>query len=329
MFKKYTSIENSYRTKFIDRFKSYIDNDTLFIVSEKLDGANIQILFQPNADMLVGKRSGFLNHEDSFFDIWNVLKKYETELDKLQTTSNLTGATIRIFGELYGPGINKRIDYGDDKKIAFFDAYVSNSLFQLSERLGSFYWTDSDDKETLLTQKTFHAFMLHMGLKHVLPPNLGLFHSLEEALNFDIETLQRAGKNGSEGIVIQPYNKIIRAPNGTRLILKKKTAKFSDKTPNAKNKKSINTVSNPLNQKFKQYINKNRVLDTFAKHGEILSPDQMGHYIKLVLEDAKADFLKDNDIADLQLDKKEEKAIYNVGGDVANLLKEYLKRNNS
>ena len=68
------------------------------------------------------------------------------------------------------------------------------------------------------------------------------------------------------------------------------------------------------------------MLDTFSKHGEIQTPKDIGKYIKLILEDAKEDFLKDYNINELviDLDKNKEKAIFNVGSRIVNLLKSKL-----
>ena len=40
------------------------------------------------------------------------------------------------------------------------------------------------------------------------------------------------------------------------------------------------------------YINENRLADLFSKYGEIQSNAEIGKYIKLMLEDAKEDFLE-------------------------------------
>ena len=145
----------------------------------------------------------------------------------------------------------------------------------------------------------------------------------------DVETLNMAGSNGSEGVVIQPYSKVLRMYNGERLILKKKSKAFEDKEDKPKEHKAEpkeKDIIYDLNKVFRTYITKNRVLDTFAKHGQIQEPKQIGEYINLVLDDAKADFFKDHDVKSLvpDLDKKREKDLFNVGSMIVNILKEYL-----
>ena len=183
-------------------------------------------------------------------------------------------------------------------------------------------------EERLLSQQEFEALMFGIG-PHLLCPYIGLFGTLEEALAVGVETLQMAGSNGSEGVVIQPYSKVLRMYNGERLILKKKSAKFEDKQDKSEDQKAQpkeKDIIYDLNKVFRGYITKNRVLDTFAKYGQIQEPKQIGEYIGLVLDDAKADFLKDHDLKTLvpDMEKKREKDLFNVGSTIVNILKEYL-----
>jgi Rnl2 family RNA ligase len=335
-FKKYNSIENSYRRKYIDTFEKYLGSDVFhnveFVVKEKLDGANIQLVFIPNQEMKVGKRSCFLSREDNFFDIWNTLERYKTQLDKFQTLVDNVGVTLRVFGELYGPGINGRIDYGPEKKIAIFDIYTKGMEFTYPDYASNTYlWTTSDDPESerLMTQIELEALMFNSGCEELLCPLVGFFPSLHEALSVDVETLQKAGMNGSEGVIIQPYSKVIRMPNGERFILKKKSSKFEDKSEKSDEHKAQpkeKDIIYDLNKLFNQYITKNRVIDVFAKYGEIQDPTQIREYIDYILNDAKEDFKKDHDLNILvpNMDKKQERNLFNVGGRIVSLLKEFL-----
>jgi hypothetical protein len=302
-FKKFTSIENTYRTKFIHKFN--IEPDVMFIASEKLDGANIQLVFTPNEEMKVGKRTAFLNKGEPFFDIWNTLAKYQKELDILQQYANDLDKSVRVYGELYGPGINNRVDYGPEKKIALFDMYI---------------------EDTLLTQNQLGFNFVHLGLSDLRPMVVGI-DSLGTLLNYDVENMEH--RKGAEGIVIQPFGTHIFNHHDERLILKKKSMAFEDTRQDAIDKgagraepKERDIVFD-LNLKFRQYITENRVLDIYAKYGKISEPSQIGQYIGYVLGDAKTDFLKDNTIPE-DLDKNKTKELWNVGGLIVGLLKKEL-----
>ena len=109
MFKKYTSIENSYRQKYI--LKAVGEYPELqkqkYIIQEKIDGSNLQLFFEPCRKMRVGKRSAFLKEDENFYDYQQTLNNYD--FSEIQKFVELTGHTVRLFGELFGPGIQKRV----------------------------------------------------------------------------------------------------------------------------------------------------------------------------------------------------------------------------
>jgi len=310
MFKRYNSIENHYRQKYILNSISQfpeIENEK-FSIREKVDGANVQFYFEKNKEMRVGKRSSYLNKEDSFFDIWNVITKNEKVLSRFQDFVNESDFTLRVYGEIFGPTINGRVDYGPEQNILFFDI----------ERDGQ-----------IVCQQKFEEIMKLLDVEDKMVPLLCYVDGIQEAINvscdFDSQVLCNHN-NPAEGIVIKPYTKEFVLGNGSRFLLKKKSEKFkekesTDKAPKVEADLPGNVVT--LMLEFRSYINKNRVLSVFSKYGEIESPKEIGKYIQLVIDDAKEDFLKDNKLPN-GLDKMIEKKIFNVGGHIVNLLKEHL-----
>lgn len=294
-FRKYSSIENHYQQKFIGSFVNHFGTEALnqqFIVSEKLDGANIQLVFQPNQEMKVGKRTSYLTKEDSFFDIWNTMDKYPVIWQKFQEIANNEQKSLIVYGEIYGIGINGRIDYGNGKFIKIFDIVTNDEYLPQSELIN----------------------FLHQNFMESMLPTYFIKNSLAEALEINIP-------DNCEGWVIQPLNQLIRLGSGARFILKKKAPDFDD-TVSDKVRDKREAASNPLNLKFREYINENRLKDLFSKHGEIEKPQQIPDYIKLMMEDAKTDFLKNNDIS--MFEPKEQKEIFNVGSMIVMMLKKYL-----
>jgi hypothetical protein len=152
--------------------------------------------------------------------------------------------------------------------------------------------------------------------------------SLTEALAIDVETLGDDGRPTTEGIIIKPFYENYFDKTGKRFILKKKAKAFNDieGSPLPKPKKELPPHVEALNALFYGYINENRMLDCFSKHGEITSPKEIGSFLKLILEDAKADFQKDQEDALKLLDKPEdERMVYNVGSKIALMLQDHLK----
>lgn len=307
-FKKYSSIENSYQQKYL--FKILVQHPELqniqYIVREKIDGSNIQLYFTPNQEMQVGKRSQFIGKDENFFDVWTVLERYRTEVQKLQEYADKHDVTIRLYGEIYGDGVQKRVHYGKVKSILFFDIEIAGNL---------------------LAQRSFENQMKLMSLDWLLAPKIGLYENLNDALAVDVNfntKLSSEANNASEGIVIQPYNEVMYLfKSDERFILKKKNEKFLEKeNKDHKAKEPVDGSLLSILTSFRGYINENRVLNVFSKHGEIKDISEMGKYIKLIMEDAKEDFLKENEIP--ILDDKAAKIVFNVGGEIARILRSKL-----
>jgi hypothetical protein len=74
---------------------------------------------------------------------------------------------------------------------------------------------------------------------------------------------------------------------------------------------------------FLPYINENRVLSVFSKEGEIQRPEQIGQYIKLVMEDAKEDFELENDLSNTDIGKMND-VFKTANREVVKILQQYL-----
>ena len=278
-FEKYPSIENSYRAKHVKKMvELYPLQNCSFLLTEKIDGANIQLFFQPQKQMKIGRRNGFLKEEeyDSFFGIQEVLPKYTEAFEIIQNYVDSKGVSIRIYGELFGPGILKRINYGD-KKIRFFDCIKEN---------------------VFLSPHEFLELLEDLKLQHLYVPIVKKVSSLNEALEFDVKDLASAfnSKEMVEGVVIKQYENSFRdwgldAP----FMLKAKTEKFHEKE---KSKNVSLKEKDPVIEKWKgiyaSYYNENRIQNLFSKEGEISSKKEIGKYINLLKQDVNKDFEKEH-----------------------------------
>ena len=132
-FTKYASIENHYQIKFLNKIPQEI-KEQQWSADEKIDGSNLTIMFNPEGERFVGKRSGWLEEGESFFDVWNVLKKYEPQLNAMKMQAQALNQTIKLRGELYGTGVQKRLDYGPEKYIKIFDIEINGELLSPAAR---------------------------------------------------------------------------------------------------------------------------------------------------------------------------------------------------
>jgi hypothetical protein len=312
MFLKYPSIENTYRQKEIQRWLNRFPNleSETFVAQEKIHGSNIQIAIDPNGSWQVFSRKQKINQGDRFqgVDVYGLIEdEYHLVVEAGAKMARSSGEIFRFYGELFGPRIQKGVDYGNTIRILFFDAAI-NDNFMPGIVLGDFFENKGLSPE-----------------KHLVP-TVGVYSSLGEALSADIRKdslVSEKENNIMEGVVIKPYHQVFSSPQGSIFYLKKKNDEFKEKQM-VKKEPQDNSVVSGLNLEFMSYLTDQRLQNIFSKYGEIQEPSQIGDYIKYMLEDAKEDFCKDFEEDLVQLDKKELKKVYNAGSRIANMLKGYL-----
>lgn len=307
MFVKYPSIENSYREKEINTWLGYHPElmNEAYILNEKIHGSNLQLIFKPGLPVYFASRNRLL-HDENFHGLHEVIvkdtiKSFIAEMEKHSTD---TRNTLRFYGELFGANLQKGVDYGKERQIRFFDMSVSGM------------WQ---------TQTRFLDFMENDGFLSLAVPSFAVVTSLREALEFDIKKdslILNKENNIIEGVVIKPYNKVYESPEGSLFYLKKKNEEFKENSRKPKDFTDINPDVVQYGVIFREYITENRLQNVFSKYGEIERPNQIGDYIRYMLEDAKEDFLKDYDLSEFA--DKDKKAIFNVGSLIVTMLKKNL-----
>ena len=116
-FKKFSSIENTYRDKEIQYWIDNINNNIpniQYILTEKIHGTNFSIFISKD-EIRYGSRNDFLENNFSFFDWQNTMKKYESDILKFQQyviENNIN--QLAIYGELYGKGVMKGVYYSNE-----------------------------------------------------------------------------------------------------------------------------------------------------------------------------------------------------------------------
>jgi Rnl2 family RNA ligase len=306
MFKKYSSIENHYNEKFINMFLEMYPElkDETYTITEKIHGANISFLFEPDTETRIASRSGIT--DTGFYGINNVINNYKNVFEILQKYvdgNKETITSLNIFGEFFGANIQKGVDYGKEKRILFFDMAIN---------------------EQYISQYEFLTLMNDLNLTQYLVPIIDIVDGLDNALNiftkFDSK-LSKNENNIAEGIVIKPYNNVYT--NGHDIFyIKKKNDSFLEKQKSSHIKEPMNENISTINKCFLEYITDNRLNSVFSKHDIIKDKKDIGKYIALFINDAKEDFLKEYDVT-LYSDK-ELKAIFNVGKKPFELLSKYL-----
>lgn len=303
-FIKYTEIENHYQSKYINyMLETYPELRTCnYIAQEKIDGSNFQIAAD-STFFRFGSRNHLLDSYGNFqgMSLIEFADEQFRFIFDLQKFAIEQKQTVRVFGELFGKGIQNRVYYGEHKYFRIFDMMIGDEY---------------------LTQKEFYNSDLFYG-HDLIAAGAPKLLSLEEALSLDptVNSLYTGlfydNPNPMEGYVIKPWD----VKSSFRIKLKNPA--FSEKSVarEIKNKEYSDRV-NGLKANFESYINDSRILSCFSKVGPIEQMSQLGYYIPLILEDAKTDFFKENETNELT--KEEAKYIFNSGKQIARMLQNHL-----
>jgi len=292
-FKKYPSLTNHYQDKFINFLQINDLTKGEWVAQEKVHGANFSFHFN-GTEHKQAKRSGFC--DENFFNCRAVLKyrasielmhRYLVDQHVMQK-----GEPLVVFGELFGGKFNKQkepnaktvqgngADYHPDNEFMAFDIQVNGKFLPFM------------DVEAICN-----------GFKLPLAPIVA-YGDFEEMMKLDNEFdsyvpeefgLERLKNNIAEGLVIRPYIDERTLDNGSRILIKSKNSKFSEKrgvptkidAPLSDNEKA-------LLKSFSAYFTEARVDATISKEGQVENWKQFAKIAGLTFKDAIEDYEKDN-----------------------------------
>lgn len=307
MFKKYPSLENHYREKFINQIKLLptFTPEMPWVASEKIHGANFQF-WTDGKQVKVGSRSQFV--DGSFYGCQKVIDRYHDEVISLykKMYEEMPGLEyIRLYGELFGGNffgekekdvrtIQSGINYNTDIDFSLFDvACGTPNLHGIKEPewFHSYYW---------MVEK------IVPGTAFKVPPELGR-GTLKECLalpNDDQSIVHKLygleapeGKdNTMEGIVIKPLYNDLYLNSGSRAVIKSKNDKWSENQKTPKDKTPKAAFTHPLQPTIDGYINSVRLDAVLSKVGglESLTNKDFGRILGMYAQDVVEDLIKDD-----------------------------------
>jgi Rnl2 family RNA ligase len=312
-FQKYFSIEGTWRKKeiqwWIEKYPKLI-NQT-YVLQEKIHGANISLLFSPDGDFKIAKRSGFISENEKFYNHQIINEKYADIILLFKELAVEGNHHLIVYGEWFGEGIQKGVDYGPEKQLLLFDVIM-------------------DDR--LLPQFEMENMFSVLNIEDMMVPILGMTENIKDALDFPIEDriteVYPEGKSVIEGVVIKLfYTTFFEMTNEkSAFYLKKKNEKFKE-MQSKKKKIKINKYPEYvelLKTSFNDYITDNRLDSVFSHYGEIVSYKDIGKYIKFFIEDAKEEFTKDHKVGIMDCTDKELRYVYNSSKEIVKMLKERM-----
>ena len=302
-FIKFPEIENHYRKEYIDKFIQIFPDlsNCKFTIESKIDGSNLSIICKPNGEVRFASRNQLIG--DTFNGLLRIKEKYENEIKILSNYACKEKKLCQFYGELFGKGIINRINYGNDQYLRLFALRI-NGEFQ--------------------PPIVLYDLLKKLNLEDIKIPVLGEVSGVENALNWNekyINLINPDSMDDEEGIVIKPLNKIYRLNNGDIFLIKKKNKAFAEnvKRKSLKIKKDVPDYIVKIKESFQNYITESRCYSAFSKEGKVISDvSEIGHYLKIIQEDAKEDWKKDN--PDIILPPNEEKIALNAGPKISKLL---------
>ena len=313
-FKKYNSIENSYREAFLKSLRAQgFDNDEHeYVVQEKVHGANLSFRLDGDGrDIRTAKRSGVIEEGEKFCS-------YERVRDRLKNQLRAVFAKVKnrfpetelvtIYGELFGgvyshpdvkdvknvSRVQKGIDYHPDVRFYAFDILVNN--------------------ETYLPVDVANEMFEAAGLLYARTLFRG---SLTDALAYPNDFDSKIGEwlglpsiegNTCEGVVIRPVEALFLS-GGRRVILKNKNQKWEENCrTNKSHEIQLTADAAGLQKALKGYLTTNRVQNVISKIGDVSMKD-VGKIMHIFMPDALEDFKKDHGEAWDTLEKTDRKAV--------------------
>lgn len=334
-FKKYSSIENTYRKKTLDYIVQQGLSGGDWVVSEKVHGSNFSF-WMDKEGLRVAKRSGFLSNTENFYGSDTVIEAYDKHLSLLyQMCVGMISdfedqgfievkddnVEVVLYGELFGGGYS----HPD------VDRVMNSKRVQKGVEYcpwNDFYAFDLEINGRVMAYDIFAEIMDAVGFHYAKALLRG---TLEECLKFPNDKptylpekfgLPEIENNVSEGVVIKPAEAKYFAC-GSRVMLKNKNDKFSEK----QHAKSA-TLDAKLSEDEQKIVdlamtltNENRLRNVVSKVGKVSQKGfgkLMGELIVDILEDLK----KEQEDVFCGLEDKREKVVKKaIGRNAAELLK--------
>lgn len=311
MFKKYNAIENTYREKVIEQIHLHGYGNDTFVIQEKVHGANFSFICD-GKNIQVAKRTTLIEEDEQFNNYQFVLDTYRNrivELFSLITKDIPDVTTIHVYGELFGGSyghpdvekiptmvkVQKGISYSPKNDFYAFDICINQEYYLDVHQTNSYF-----KKTGFFYAKTLFEGDLQSCLKY---PNLFSTH-IPLWLGFpEMES------NFCEGVVIRPSkNSIFR--NGSRVILKNKNEKWSEKSKVKRVVKPIEFTEEEttLWDILHSYLTENRLINVQSKLGEF-QVKTIGKTIGFFAKDALEDFTKEHPTLWGTIEKERRKVI--------------------
>ena len=315
-FKKYSSIENSFDGAFMEKVRNHTPAGTRFVVQEKVHGSNCSFLCD-GQQIQFAKRTAVVADGEDFYQWQELAERYRERVFKVygmikECFSDLT--SIIVYGEMFGgayphkevkrigamSAIQKGVYYCPGHDFYGFDIYVYTP--------DEAFYLDVDTTNHIFAEAGFlYAETIFEG---TLDECLAYPNAFPSTLykHFGLPEIE---DNICEGVVIRPKEPLY-IPNGARIIIKSKNARFAEKKGVKHEPKTPRVVADEVTELLvlaEDYYTPQR-LDNVKSHiGEVSFPKELGRVSGLLAKDVLEDFLKEHADDYNNLAKQEQKTL--------------------
>ena len=300
----------------MEKVRNYTPIETRFVVQEKVHGSNCSFLCD-GQQIQFAKRTAVVAEGEDFYQWQELAERYRERIFKVygmlkECFSDLQ--SIIVYGEIFGgayphkevkrigamSAIQKGVYYCPGHDFYGFDIYVYT--------LNQAFYLDVDTANTLFAETGFlYAETLFEG---TLDECLAYPNAFPSTL-YKHFSLPEIKDNICEGVVIRP-KETLYIPNGSRIIIKNKNARFAEKKGVKHAPKVPKAITNEVAELFtivEAYFTEPR-LDNVKSHiGEVSFPKDLGRVSGLLAKDILEDFLKEHADAYNNLAKQEQKVL--------------------
>ena len=315
-FKKYSSIENSFDGAFMEKVRNYTPFNVRFVVQEKVHGSNCSFLCD-GQQIQFAKRTAVVSDGENFYQWQELTERYRERIFKvfgIVKRLHPTLTSIIVYGELFGgayphkdvkrigamSAIQKGVYYCPGHDFYGFDIYVYTAE-------SDFYLDVNTSNQVFAEAGIFYAETLFEGTLEECLAYPNAFPS-KIYKHFELPEIE---DNICEGIVIRPKEPLY-IPNGSRIIIKSKNARFAEKKSVKHTPRVPRAVPDEVADLFAladAYFTAPR-LDNIKSHiGEVSFPKDLGRVSGLLAKDVLEDFLKEHAEGYNNLAKQEQKTL--------------------
>ncbi|MDR1757927.1 MAG: hypothetical protein LBR51_03050 [Bacteroidales bacterium] len=358
IFKKYSSIENTFDKVFVEKVKEQIPSNQKFVVQEKVHGSNCSFICD-GQNISFAKRTGVVEDKEKFYDYPELLERYREKILKIYSRVNEKYKDLQIlivFGEMFGGNyphhdvkndhrimtIQKGVFYCPIHEFYGFDLYMITchrlADHSMAEDAVSPSFADLTAKNRFLPVNETNAFFEQEKFIYAQTLFEG---NLDECLSYPNDFSSTIYKNFNlppiddnicEGVVIRPVEPLY-LHDGSRVLLKNKNARFAEKksikkrAPRVFVEPTYSDLLQKLLPEAENYITENRLHNVVSKIGEIRVPHDTGKLIGMMSKDVLEDFLKEHSGNYAALEKSEQKIVNtHITKAVSRLIKNMITR---